>query len=85
MSETSKNKASTDDTDHAGHCVLCTPAAHANRDEHAQIPMELEVDGDILGADVRVCDQHYRVIERVVKIENDRYTHPSTDQNEGEL
>lgn len=65
--------------EHTGHCVLCTPAGHGNRDEYAQIPMELEVDGDVLGADVRVCDQHYRVIERVVRIENDRYTNSEDD------
>lgn len=49
---------------HKGHCVLCTPAPHGNRDEFGKVSMQI----DDLEADVRVCREHFRVIERCLRI-----------------
>lgn len=50
--------------EHQGHCVLCTPAPHGNRDEFDRVGMEI----DGMEGDVRVCREHFGVIERCIRI-----------------
>lgn len=70
-----------DESDRKGHCVLCTPAAHGNRDEHDTVTVELEVEAldDVLEGDVRVCKQHRGAIRRCLIAQSDEYQHPEDD------
>lgn len=67
--------------DQTGHCVLCTPAAHGNRDEHDTVTIAVEVEAlnDVLEGDVRVCKQHLGAIRRCLIAQSDEYEYPEDD------
>lgn len=66
-------------TDRTGHCVLCSVSPRAPYDEHTRVPMEVELDGDVLNSDVRVCEQHYDVIRRCLIVQSDDHEYPGDD------
>ncbi|WP_226043326.1 hypothetical protein [Natrinema sp. DC36] len=69
----------TDGGEPTGHCVLCSVSPDAPRDEHTTVPMEIELEGDVLEGDVRVCEPHYDTIRRCLIVQSDAHEYPDDD------
>jgi len=67
------------DGEHTGHCVVCMAGHQRTREEYAQVPMGVEVGGEPLRGDVRVCEQHYNQIRRALICASDEYAYPEDD------
>jgi len=67
------------DDEHTGHCVPCMAGHQRTREEYARVPVGVEVDGEPLRGDVRVCKAHYDQIRRALICDSEEYDYPEDD------
>jgi len=65
--------------DHTGYCVPCMAGHQRTRDEYARIPIGVEIDGQPLRGEVRVCKRHYDQIRRALICASEDYEYPEDD------